>query len=106
MKYTKRELDRACAVILERAGILAENVEAMQQSLSRPFLCKHAAEEAFKNVFPQGAESPSVDVHHACSILRTALKDLDKGQFQFQPGQEKRGRACLDCGATEWCSCT
>ncbi len=84
MKYTKQDLDRACAVILERAGIPTENVEAMKQVLTRPAVCKYAAEEAFKNMFPQGAESPNVDVHHACSILRTALKDLDKGQFWFQ----------------------
>ncbi len=85
MKYTKQELDRACAVILKRAGNSTQNVEAMQQSLSRPNLCKYAAEEAFKNVFPQGAEVPNVDVHHACNILRRALNDLDEGQFQFKP---------------------
>jgi hypothetical protein len=90
MNYTKQDLDRACAVILERAGIEAENVKDMQKALSRPVLCKYAAEEAFKNTFPQGAKSPNVDVHHACNILRTALKDLDDGQFQFQQFQRSQ----------------
>lgn len=84
MDYTKTDLDRACAIILERSGIRPRNVEAMQQSLTRPLLCKVAAEEAFKNGFPSEADQPRASLSHACNILRHALSDLDEGQFQFQ----------------------
>jgi len=82
--YEKDDLDRACTYILERAGIPRSNVEAMQEGLSRPALCKAAAEEAFRNAFPDSVSQPRACTQRSCSILRSALNDLNEhGQFIF-----------------------
>ncbi len=90
MDYTAKDLDRACVVILERAGVPTANVEIMQQTISRPVLCKVAAEEAFKGGFPDAVAQPRVGLRHACNILRHALNELSEhGQFKFQPEDEQ-----------------
>ena len=83
MDYTEQNLDRACHHILEGAGIPTRNVEAMRENLSRPVLCKHAAEEAFRKDFP--SSTPSLVIRIACDLLRRGLNDLNEhGSFRFE----------------------
>ena len=82
MEYTKENVRLSCVHILERAGISARSVEALQETQSLPVLCRHAAEEAFKKELPQSSASRVVKL--SCEIVRRALNNLDEhGEFQF-----------------------